>query len=410
MCVFVNAQSITSAHAHVGGHAEEEKVHSCTVPMILDHNRMLVEAEMQRKDGSWRKVRLWVDTGNPNFYMSESLANDLGYDLPSMEKAKNENVNPDVAAPAGVRIGGMLLNFRDVKTKIMFEPFWLFSAMHNDANLPSTVLKQYHLVLDYPKFQFTIAEPGLLQPVGVRSSACVHPATGIIQMDAVIDGENLSFALDNGAAYSFVSADVLERFSKRHPKEARITGTVGCANMWGWWPPSERYLPVMRVSEIKWGQVPLTGVGIVGVPPFSPGGPTLGDTYSRKAARHVDGFLGTNAFKAFRVEIDFMNSEVYMSGGYQADQHDLDIVGLTLQPQPDSSFKVIGLVHKDGKFSVKGVQPGDILVQIDHLITKGATMGTVVDALRGTPGDCHTLTIDRNGKRFTIKTIVERLL
>jgi hypothetical protein len=28
---------------------------SVTVPVVLDHNRMLVDAEIQLKDGSWRK-------------------------------------------------------------------------------------------------------------------------------------------------------------------------------------------------------------------------------------------------------------------------------------------------------------------------------------------------------------------
>jgi hypothetical protein len=48
-----------------------------TVPFILDHNRMLVEAEFQRKDGTWRKALLWVDTGNPDFFISQSFASDL---------------------------------------------------------------------------------------------------------------------------------------------------------------------------------------------------------------------------------------------------------------------------------------------------------------------------------------------
>mgnify|MGYP001767853820 CR=1 FL=1 len=54
---------------------------SVTVPFVLDHNRMLVEAEFQRKDGTWRKVRLWVDSGSTEFFISESLARDLGIDL-----------------------------------------------------------------------------------------------------------------------------------------------------------------------------------------------------------------------------------------------------------------------------------------------------------------------------------------
>jgi hypothetical protein len=37
-----------------------------TAPIILDHNRMLVDAEIRGNDRTWHKVRLWVDSGNPD--------------------------------------------------------------------------------------------------------------------------------------------------------------------------------------------------------------------------------------------------------------------------------------------------------------------------------------------------------
>ena len=80
--------------------------------------------------------------------------------------------------------------------------------------------------------------------------------------------------------------------------------------MWGWWPIGEQSFRVVRVADIVWGRVRLNSVGIVGVPAFSAGGPTLGGWYSRKTARPVDGFLGSNAFKAYRVEIDYVNGIV----------------------------------------------------------------------------------------------------
>ncbi len=383
---------------------QEKRINSVTVPVILDHNRMLVEAEFQRKDGSWRKARLWVDTGNPSFYLSEKFARDLGIDFSA------DKVNPHVTPPTYVRIGGMPMNFKGVRTRVMLEPHWLFSTMHNDANLPSTVLKQYHVVFDYPKLQLTLAEPGILKPRGVRAPASVNTENGIVQIDAVIDGENLSFAMDNGAAYSFVSQEVLERISRRNPDLPRITGTVGCANMWGWWPPEEQTLPVMRLPEILWGPVSLSNIGIVGVSEVSPNGPSLGAWYSQKTARPVQGFLGPNAFKAFRVEIDYANNAVYFEKSADFDSHDMDIVGLTLRPEPDDTYSVIGIAKKNGKPVVDGVEPGDVLLQVENLKTTGATMGTVVDALRGRPGDIRVLVLERNGKQFRIEARVVRVL
>ena len=380
-----------------------------TVPFILDHNRMLVDAEIQRADGSWRKVRLWVDTGNPTFTMSGPLARDLGIDLPARDNANAGNSNVEIPSPSSIRIGGMSLNLDGVKSKVLFQPFWLFTTMHNDANLPSLVLKHYQIVFDYPGRKLTIALPGSLAHLGISSPAHVNPETGIIQMDAVIDGDSLSFALDNGASYSFISEDKLLKISEKHPGWPGITGTAGCANMWGWWPPDEQTFKVVRIADIVWGQVTLNDVGIAGVPAFSAGGPTLGAWYSKKSALPVDGFLGPNAFKSFRVEIDYVNATVWLKKGTGPDKHEMDLVGLSLRQLADSSYQVAGVVQKAGRPLVNGVVSGDILFSIGNLKTRGATMGTVVDALRGKPGEIRILGIERNGKRFRTEAKVEHL-
>ena len=49
---------------------------------------------------------------------------------------------------------------------------------------------------------------------------------------------------------------------------------------------------------------------------------------------------------------------------------------------------------------LENIQIGDIILQIDDYIIKGETMGNVIDALRGTPGDVHTLVISRNSKNI----------
>ena len=157
----------------------------------------------------------------------------------------------------------------------------------------------------------------------------------------------------------------------------------------------------MRFPEILWGQTLLTGVGIVGVPKLGPNGPTLGAWYSQKASRPVDGFLGPNAFKAFRVEIDYAKRRDLPSERRRSRRRTTWIlVGLTLQPQADRSYRVIGVAQKDGKPAVEGVEPGDKLLRIGNLNATGATMGTVVDALRGSPGDVRILLLERNGRPF----------
>ena len=382
-----------------------------TVPFTLDHNRMLVDAEIQRSDGSWRGVRLWVDTGNPDFLVSAQLASDLGLDANGSAPGSGGGgaTSREVRIPGGVRIVGTRLSFEGVHTEVLSEPGWLFSTTHADANLPSTVLRRYRVMFDYPGRRVTLEAPGAGEHRGVRVPAAVHPATGIVQVDAALDGKTVSFALDNGASYSFASEDVVADLAQRHTKWHRTAGAVGCANIWGWWPREQEW-PVIRVPEIVVGGVRLGEVGLVGLPSFFPEGASLGAWYSKKTARPVEGFLGPNALRPFRVEIDYANGAVYLERGAPAEAHDMDLVGVTLRPQPDGSYTVLGVAGGAGGGGSGGVRPGDTLVRIGSLEVKGATMGTVVDALRGRPGEARTLVVERQGKPLRIEATVRRWL
>jgi len=390
------------------GSGRADQPTQATVPMTLDHNRMLVDGEFQGQDGSWQHARLWVDSGSPDLLLSEELARRLDVDL-SGAPAGVVDGRLEVPTPAGLRLGDFPLKLADVKTYVLFEPRWLFGAMHNDATLPATVLCRYQVVFDYPGLALTVAQPGTLQPRGVAAPASVDPRTGIVQMDAVIAGEPFSFALDNGASYSFTTARVLERLARQHPDWPTMRGALGHANIWGWWPQEEAW-PVMRVPEIRWGGVALSQVGLVGLGEIFGEGFDLGAWYSEKTARPVDGFLGPNAFRTFRVEIDYPNSTVYFEPGPVPVATDLDIVGLTLRPELDGGYSVLGVARKDGRSAVPGVEPGDRLLRVDDLNTTGATMGTVVDALRGVPGATRVLVLERDGQRQRVEARVERFL
>jgi hypothetical protein len=386
----------------------KKRYESVTVPFHLDHNRMLIDAEIQRQDESWRFVKLWVDTGNPDFFISEALAKDLGIPY-SEDSLKANNGQMVIPSPAGVRINGLLLDFEGVRCILIRHPVWLFSATHNDANLPSSVLKKHQVIFDYPKKKLTLAEPGTHKSRGEGVPADVHPQTGIVQIDVVIDEDSLSFALDNGASYSFGSEKLFKLFSGLHPDWPILSGAIGHANIWGWGPREEAW-PMIRMPMIQCGPLKFEQIGLVCPPAFTPGGPDMMDWYSQKTARPIQGFFGPNLFRQYRIEIDYVNSAVYFKKGPFQDPNEMNLVGLTLRPEPDSSFKIIGISDKDGMPSVEGVQPGDILVRIDDLEVKGSTMGTVIDALRGKPGDIRVLELKRDGSIFKIEAEVKHFL
>jgi len=149
--------ALAAALAAGAAPAAAQTAGSVTVPVALDHNRMLVRADVQRRDGSWRPALLWIDTGNPEFMLSESFARDLGYDVDGGRRAAGGGPL-FVAPPSGVRVGGMALEFAGVRTRVNIGARQ-FLATHADANLPSTVLQHLHVVLDYPRDSLTWARP-----------------------------------------------------------------------------------------------------------------------------------------------------------------------------------------------------------------------------------------------------------
>jgi hypothetical protein len=226
----------------------------------------------------------------------------------------------------------------------------------------------------------------------------------------MIDGDSLRFALDMGASYSFISEETLLKYSNKHNDWPKVTGTLGCANMWGWWPANEQNFPVVRIPQIKWGNETFKNLGFVGVTKFSPDGPTLGEWYSRKTAKPVSGFIGPNALKAYRVQIDYANSLIYFEKGKENDLKEMDMVGISIRQLPDSTYQVLGIVQANGNPSVEGIEPEDIIVSIDGYCTKGATMGVVVDKLRGKPGDTRKIEVERKGKKLKVDAKIEHYL
>ncbi|MDF3933577.1 S41 family peptidase [Pseudomonas citronellolis] len=64
----------------------------------------------------------------------------------------------------------------------------------------------------------------------------------------------------------------------------------------------------------------------------------------------------------------------------------------------DGFIKVVSPID-DTPAAAAGIQPGDLIVQIDGKPTKGQSMNEAVDSMRGKPGSPITLTIVRNGGR-----------
>jgi hypothetical protein len=369
-----------------------------SVPFVLDHNRMIVEVEFVRPDGSIRKSRVWVDTGNPILSLDEPLARDLRLDLSGPREGKDPETVLLASAPV-MRLAGRSLGRRSMKARVSLGAPG-FPGVPVEANLPSTAFLGCRVVFDYPARLLTVSDSGEAAPRGAAVPCKVNPETGIFQVSASVDGRAIEMAVDNGSSSTWVSDTLTAEWQKRHPERPTSEGAVGTTNFFGFGFEARGRL--MRLPELGIGAARAFDAAVLGLDP------RLFEWYSKKAAGRVDGFIGANVLRHFRLEVDLAMGVSHWEAGDRPEPNDLDAVGLTLRPEGDGRFVVAGVCRKDGRPCVAGVEPGDILVRVDDFVVARASMGAVADSLRGAPGLKHVLLLERAGKRFRVEAVVVR--
>lgn len=306
----------------------------------------------------------------------------------------------EVAVPTPARLGGMAVDLGGLRGRVFTGSRWLVAGLGVEMKLPLTAFHRCQVVIDYPARQLTLAAPGTIPRRGARIPAAMNPKNGMIQIEAQIDGETHAFVLD-GAPYSAVSDTLVNDLASRHADWPRRIGALGAANVWGM--GGEEMWPMLRVPTLRVASTSVTGLGLVGPPGF------IG-YYSSQALRPVSGLLGGNFLSGLRIDFDFAAPALYIESTRPDRGGDLDLVGLTLQPQSDGTYAVMAVATRDGQAAVERAEPGDRLVLVDGVDVTGADMGAVIDRLRGTPGQVRALVFDRKGQRFSVTARVQRFM
>jgi hypothetical protein len=373
-----------------------------SVPLIVDHGRLLVDGEIRLPDGSWRSLRLWIDSGTGDFIVSDDLASALGSSL------SRRGGGPFLA----LRVGGVDLDLSGVRSASANSPSWLFRATGADANLPATILMKYRATFDFPDRTLSLEPGGNPVPQHAPLPFRVNPHSGIGAVGVRLGGTDLELAIDLGASYSFIDADAVRVVMEGHPEWPRMTGSAGDANMWGWFFPREEAWCVVRPDEFQIedggsGGTIVEGAAFVALPRESMGG--LGSWYSQKTALPVAGFLGPNAFSAFRLVIDWPEERIFLERTGEFAKHDLDTVGIALRPELDGGYSVVAVARRGGQPLVEGLVAGDRLVAVDGSPLAGLTMGGAAALFAGKPGTRHSILAERGGERFVVIAEARRL-
>jgi hypothetical protein len=176
--------------------------------------------------------------------------------------------------------------------------------------------------------------------------------------------------------------------------------------MWGL--DEEPTWKVMRVDRVQYGPLFLASVAVVDFPKDRM------DFFAKRAGIPTAGLLGSSALVNYRIGLDYAHSTVYFEFGRMFNFPEFDVVGLTLRPEGDGRFTILGVAVYEGRRSVPegadGVQSGDHLVAVDGIPVLGSTMGQVWKMLGGTPEQERRLTVERGGRQFNIAATVQHFL
>lgn len=378
---------------------------SSTVPITLDHNRVVVDVSLLLPDGSTRRVHGWVDNGNPELCLSRRVATLLGLAVTCNDKVCS------ALPPREIMIGAMKISLAAVReASIPLKPVSaaavMAPGMSVEINIPSTVLRNYDALISFPDHEFTIAKPGTLKFNGVKARVMVNPENGLIKVPSQIENKKYNFALDLGSSISFLADELFDKFASAHPDWPHMTGAIGPANMWGL--PHETKWKLMRIERVQYGPLFLTDVPMVD---FSKDRMAF---FEKRAGIPTAGLLGANALRNYRIGLDYAHSTVYFDIGRTFNFPDFDVIGLILRPEDDGHFSILGVADYDGQPSVaqgqQGVQAGDHLLAVNGIPVSGSTMGQVWSLLGGEPGKERSLTVERNGEHSTVIAKVRHFL
>lgn len=371
------------------GSKVEPEPKSVTLPITLDHNRVIIDVYLPLPDGSTKRVRGWVDNGDTDLYLSERMAKMMGLTLICAgQVCATPNPLPEIL------IGGMKVPLPNVRLKIPQKPEGAesvaFPGMSAEIKIPSSVLRNYDVLIDFPDREFGLGLPGSLKFKGVSAKVMVN-AEGLVQVPSQIANKKYNLSLDLGSSISFLSDEVFGKLANEHPEYPHMAGAVGPANLSG--SPDEPQWKLMRIDRVQYGPVFLTDVPVV-----------------KRAGGLTAGLLGSEALLNYRVGLDYAHSTAYFDLGNTFKFPDFDVIGLVLRPEDDTRFAIVGVADFEGKPSVPEVQAGDHLVAVDGIPVPDSTMGQVWSLLEGSPGQQRKLTIERDGKQFVIAAKVRHFL
>ena len=270
-----------------------------TVPLIIEDGRPLVELTVTGPDGASAQGRFLVDTGGGAFLVPEDLALSAGITWTETMTAEGQELARPASLPKA-QMAGLALPLVAERTLV---------AIGRDVGLlPAHILARHHVIFDYPARSLTLAPPGSLEPIGEAMAMPVSQPMGFPRTEIEIGGERVGMLLDAGPPARIMSQVLVGRW-------ARHDGGFGEAEALQ--RAGGQVLSTLVAEDVRWAGFE---VGPVTLAAQREG---VFETWmSRMMSAPIVGALGSNVFKDFRIELDYMNETLYVSRPGRPPQRD----------------------------------------------------------------------------------------
>ena len=377
----------------------QSNVNRVTVPMSVEGNVPIVTLTFKRPDGSSRLARFVFDSGGGAVILDEQLAADLGL-RPHGDTIWDQGKSYRAVDVPAAFVGGMPVVLRNTKAFVHVGASSFTNSVKVEGLLPGKALELYQIVLDYPKQQLSIGDPGSISHRGEKLLCPYIASSGHPRVDVEFGSETYGFLLDTGTQLTLIRDDMIRRLSEEHVDWSSSTGAVGAANVNG---ASDDAL-LVRIPTIHLGSLTVSHVAAVSRP---------NEVYSATAYETpapIIGALGGNVLSRFRVEIDYPDQLLFLEPSGVEQTNDFDTVGLVLDTNSAGQLVVRAVSSSASTMTHQNILPGDIIMQITGFEPAPYTLAEASRGLSGEVGERKNLAILRQGKLLSVTVDVSRIL
>jgi predicted aspartyl protease len=164
-----------------------------------------------------------------------------------------------------------------------------------EGNLGHSFLGRYRLTVDYPQLSLELATPN--EPDDARPARAhfefqlAHPSKPLVMIPVRVGKRPASFALDTGASITVISPELAQACAIETTEMPSLTGGGGAITA------TAGVIPELAIATLRIPHVHVAVADFLAM-------------LSRAMGTQVDGILGTNVLRDFRLTIDYPRRRV----------------------------------------------------------------------------------------------------